>query len=405
MKFLPFVFKHLRATWVRTLSTVVAMALCIFLFCTLRTVLAHFDAFVESRSPRRLVTRWGVSIVGGIPLTHGTRIERVPGVRRVAPVVTFGGVLPARKEGKAEGGAVAETDWTAVFQNFAVDAEPYFAMNPEFMVPPDQLRDFMADRRGCVVGRRLAEKFGWKIGDRFFLQSFVTGMRKRSGPFEFVVRGFVDTDPRKYPGTDTDMMFFHFKYLSEGLGGIEWTHFLMVEIEDPARAAEIAAAIDAEFENAEYETYTETESAFTANFMTLVGDLGALVNGIGLAACFTILLVTANTMSMAVRERRREIAVLKTVGFASRQVMGLVVVEALLLGVAGGGFGLGGTRFALWALNSAPGQTLLGISHLELQPAVALFGASVALALGLAAGVVPAWGAYRAKVTAMLRNP
>jgi putative ABC transport system permease protein len=404
LRFLPFVLKHLKATWLRTASTVVAMGLCIFLFCTLRTVLAHFDAFVESRSPRRLVTRWAVSIVGGIPLTHGRRIERVPGVRRVAPVVTFGGVLPARKQGKAEAGGVAETDWTAVFQNFAVEAEPYFAMNPEFMVPPDQFRDFMADLRGCLIGQRLAQKFGWKIGDRFFLQSFVTGMRKKDGPFEFVVRGLVDTDPRKYPGTDTDMMFFHFKYLSEGLGEIEWTHFFMVEIEDPARAAEIGAAIDAELENTEYETYTETESAFTANFMSLVGDLGALVNGIGLAVCFTILLVTANTMSMAVRERRGEIAVLKTVGFRSGQVMGLVVAEALLLGLAGGGLGIGGARFALWALNSAPGQTLLGISHLELRPAVAFLGVSVALSLGLAAGFVPAWGAYRAKVTDMLRR-
>jgi len=404
MKFLPFVLKHLRATWVRTASTVVAMALCVFLFCTLRSVLDHFDRFVETRSPRRLVTRSAVSIMGSVPLTYAARIQALPGVKRAAATVMFGGVLPARREGKADPDAGWETDWTAVFQNLAVDAEPYFAMSPELMVPPDQFRDFMGDLRGCVIGKKLADKFAWKIGDHFFLQSSVTGMRKKSGPFEFVVRGFVDTDPQKYPGTDTNLMFFHFKYLSESMGGWADTHLYTVEIDAPGRAAEIAAAIDALFENSSNETFTETESAFAAGFMSLVGDLSALLNGIGLAVCFTILLVTANTMSMAVRERRKEIAVLKTVGFGSGRVMGLVVTEALLLGVAGGALGIGGALLTIAVLNGAPRQTFLGIAHLELRPIVALSGLSVALALGFAAGFLPAWGAYRARVTEMLRN-
>ena len=403
MKFLPFVFKHLRATWVRTASTVVSMALCVFLFCTLQSVLVHFDRFVENRSPRRLVTRNAVSIMGTLPLTHEARIQALPGVKRVATGLMFGGVLPARKEGKTDEGQ-GETDWTAVFQNVAVDAEPYFAMSPELIVRPDQFRDFMNDLRGCVVGRKLAEKFGWKIGDHFYLESFVSGLRKKSGPFEFTVRGFIDTDLEKYPGTDPDMMFFHFKYLSESLGGFTETSLFTVEIDDPARAGEISAAIDALFENSSDETFTETERAFMANFISMVGDLSVLLNGIGLAVCFTILLVTANTMSMAVRERRKEIAVLKTVGFGSGQVMGLIVTEAFLLGAAGGALGVGGTLWAVRAINSAPGQTLLGISHLELRPLVAVAGVGVALALGFAAGFFPAWGAYRARVTEMLRS-
>jgi putative ABC transport system permease protein len=404
MKFLPFVFKHLRATWVRTASTVVAMALCVFLFCTLRSVLDHFDQFVQSRSPRRLIIRDAVSIIGSVPLTYASRIEAVPGVKRVAATVMFGGVLPARKEGKAEPGAGFETDWTAVFQNLAVDASPYFAMSPELVVPPEQFRDFMGDLRGCVIGRKLADKFGWKIGDRFFLQSSVSGMRKKSGPFEFVVRGFVDTDLRKYPGTDTNMMFFHFRYLSESMGGWTKTHLFKVEVDDPDRAGEIAASIDAQFENSSSETFTETESAFAASFMSLVGDLSVLVNGIGLAVCFTILLVTANTMSMAVRERRTEIAVLKTLGFRSGQVMGMVVMEALLLGTAGGTLGIAGALLGISLVNRAPEQMILGIADLELRPVVALSGLGVALALGLVAGFLPALGAYRARVTEMLRT-
>ncbi len=404
LKFLPFVFKHLGATRVRTASTIVSMALCVFLFCTLQTVLAHFDDFIEGRSPRRLVTRNAVSIISVIPLTHGPRIQAVSGVKRVAAVIAFGGVLPARREGRVDSGKAGETDWTAVFQNLAVDAEPYFAMNPEVMVAPDQFRDFMRDLRGCVIGRQLAHKFGWKIGDHFFLQSFIPGLRKKSGPFEFTVRGFIDTDLQKFPGTETNIMVFHFKYLIESLDNMDQTQFFLVEIEDPARTAEMAAAIDMLFENSADETLTETESAFSAGFISLVGDLSVLINGIGLAVCFTILLVTANTMSMAVRERRKEIAVLKTVGFGSGQVMGLILSEALILGLAGGALGILGTHWALLAMNSAPGQTLLAISYLELQPAVALLGVSVALGLGFAAGFVPAWGAYRAKVTEMLRS-
>lgn len=404
MKFLPFVFKHLRATWVRTASTIISMALCVFLFCTLQTVLAHFDDFIDGRSPRRLVTRNAVSIISVIPLTHGPRIQALPGVKRVSATIAFGGVLPARKEGKADSGKAGETDWTTVFQNLAVDAEPYFAMSPELMVSPDQFKDFMGDLRGCVLGRQLAEKFGWKIGDRFFLQSFIPGLRKKSGPFEFIVRGFIETDLAKYPGTETNLMLFHFKYLTESLENIDQTQFFLVEIEDPARIAEMSAAIDALFENSGDETYTETESAFSASFISLVGDLSVLINGIGLAVCFTILLVTTNTMSMAVRERRKEIAVLKTIGFGSGQVMGLILAEALVLGASGGLLGVLGTVWALSLMNSAPGQTLLAISHLDLKPVIALSGVSVSLALGLAAGFVPAWGAYRARVTEMLRS-
>jgi putative ABC transport system permease protein len=368
-------------------------------------VLDHFDRFVVTRSPRLLITRSAVSIIGSVPLTYAPRILALAGVKRVAATVMFGGVLPVRKEGKADKDAgFGETDWTTVFQNLAVDAEPYFAMHPEHLVPPEQFRDFMGDLRGCVIGRKLAEKFGWKIGDHFFLQSTVSGMRKKSGPFEFVVRGFVDADRQKYPGTDPSLMFFHFKYLSESMGGWADTHLFTVEVDDPDHAAEIAAAIDAQFENSSAETFTETESAFASSFMSLVGDLSVLVNGIGLAVCFTILLVTANTMSMAVRERRTEIAVLKTLGFASGQVMGLVVTEALLLGAAGGVLGVGGALLAISALNRAPEQMFLGIAELDLRPGVALSGLGVALALGFAAGFLPAWGAYRARVTEMLRN-
>jgi putative ABC transport system permease protein len=400
IRFLPFVLKHLRRNTLRTASTVAAMALCILLFCTLQTALARFNRVIDTRSPKRLVTRNAITFMVPVPQAFGREIGTVPGVRRVAIMNGFGGILPARREGKDAGGA---TDWSNAFQNVAVDAEPYFAMNPELKVAPDELRAFMKDIHGCVIGRELARRFGWSIGDRFFLESFVAGYRKKSGPFEFVIRGFIDADPR-YPGTETELMVFHFRYLDEALGGSIRVMTYLVEIDEPARGAEIGAAIDALFENSAYPTVTESEKTFTAEFMSMAGDLGVLINGVGLTVCFAILLVTANTMSMAVRERRTEIAVLKTIGFTSAEVMGLVVTEALLIGLAGGLLGVAGTGGIIWFLDHATDGTFYGFAGMELRPVVAASGMGVALALGLAAGLAPAVGAYRARVAETLRG-
>jgi putative ABC transport system permease protein len=391
---------------VRTLSTVLAMAICIFLFCTLQSVLAAVNGMLEASSANRLVTRHSVSLVFNLPLAYGNRIQSVPGVKRVAVNSWFGGSLPAKKEGKAEGEA-STTDWSNFFPNMAIEAEPFLAMYPEYTVAPEQKQAFLQDLRGCLIGRKLADKFGWKLGDHFFLESFIPPYRKQDGPFEFVVQGIFDQAPG-YPNADTNLMYFHFKYLYEATGRNLGAGTYWVEIEDPDKAGEVSKAIDALFENSDNQTHTETEKAFAAGFIAMAGNLALLLNGIGLAVAFTILLVTANTMSMAVRERRTEIAVLKTLGFSSSLVMGLVVAEAVLLGVLGGALGIGGSQGILWTLTNAPGikdaLAGIGLTSLDLQPAVAALGFAVALLLGLAAGFVPALGAYRARITEMLRT-
>ena len=406
MKFLPFVLKHLRRNWIRTLSTVVAMAICIFLFCTLQTVLAEINGMLASTSANRLVTRHNVSLVFNLPLSYASRIAAVPGVKRVATTSWFGGSLPAKKEGKAEEGSESTTDWSNFFPNFAVDADPYFAMYPEFEMPPEQYKAFKEDRQGAVIGRKLANKFGWKIGDHFFLESFIAPYRKKDGPFEFTVRAIFDTDPVKHPSTDSNMMLFHYKYFYEGTGQKVAAGTYNIEIGDPSQAGAVSKAIDAQFENSDAQTHTETERAFAASFVAMAGNLAFLLNGIGLVVSFTILLVTANTMSMAVRERRTEIAVLKTLGFSSLQVMGLIVAEALALGALGGGLGLAGSQGLMWFFMHTPVKDMLagiGLSELHLKPAIAVLGFAVALTLGFAAGFVPAMNAYRARITDMLR--
>ena len=408
MKFLPFVLKHLRRNWIRTGSTVVAMAVCIFMFCTMRSVLAQIDSMIESGSASRLVTRHSVSLVFELPLSYGNRIQAVPGVKRVATTSWFGGTLPAKKEGQAEEGAEASTDWSNFFPNMAVDADPYFAMYPEFQIKPDEYQAFKEDLRGAVIGRKLANKFGWKIGDRFFLESFIPPYRKKDGPFEFTVRAIYDVDKTKHPGTDTGFMYFHHKYLYEATGRIVNAGTYAVEIDDPNQAGTVSKAIDAQFENTDAQTLTETEQAFAASFIAMAGNLAFLLNSIALAVSFTILLVTANTMSMAVRERRTEIAVLKTLGFSSGRVMGLIVAEAVFLGALGGALGIGGSRALMWLLTTMPVikdmLAGMGLSELNLQPAVAAVGFAVALFLGLAAGFVPAYNAYRSRITEMLRT-
>jgi putative ABC transport system permease protein len=407
MKFVPFVLKHLRRNWIRTLSTVIAMSVCIFLFCTLQTVLASINGMLESTSASRLVTRNAVSLVFNLPLSYEQRIAGVPGVKRVAISSWFGGSLPAKKEGKADEGSETTTDWSNFFPNMGVEAEPYFQMYPEFQIPPDQFQAFQQDLQGCVIGRKLANKFGWKIGDHFFLESFIPPYRKKSGPFEFVVRAIFDTDAA-HPNTDSNLMLFHFKYLYEGTGQQLGAGTYSIEINDPNQAGAVSKAIDATFENSDNQTHTETEQAFAASFVAMAGNLAFLLNSIGLAVSFTILLVTANTMSMAVRERRTEIAVLKTLGFSSLQVLGLVVAEALALGALGGGLGLAGSQGLMWFLTHTPGirdmLAGLGLSELHLKPMIAAVGFAVALGLGFAAGFGPALTAYRARITDMLRT-
>jgi len=407
MKFLPYLLKHLRRNWFRTTLTVLAMALCIFLFCTLQSVLAQINALLEGTSAKRLVTRHAVSLVFNLPLSYGARIQPVPGVERVARVSWFGGSLPAKKEEKGSEGESSTADFSNFFPNLAVESEPFFAMYPEYILPPEQYREFRADRRGAVIGRKLADRFGWKVGDTFYLESFIPPYRKPDGPFEFVVKGIFDTDPVRYPGTDTNLMVFDFDYLYESTGRRIGSGTYYVEIADPEKAGEVSRAIDALFENSDAGTRTETEKAFAASFVSMAGNLSLLLNGIGVAVTFTILLVVANTMSIAVRERRTEIAVLKTLGFTSRQVMGLVVAESVLIGILGGTLGIGASEGLMWLLTHTPGirdaLAGLGLSELSLRPLVAVLGFANAVFLGFVAGFFPALGAYRARITDMLR--
>ena len=393
MKYLPYVLKHLRRNWIRTASTLAGLALCIFLICALQTVLDAIRKTTEDADPSRIITRHAVSLNFRLPPSYKPRIQAIPGVRSVAISTWFGGVYRDIKD---------------FFPNFAVESEDYFQMYPEIQIPPDQYKEYLQDMQGLLIGRDVATKHGLKIGDQIQMESISPPYRVR-GPLKFNVRAIYTADPAQASRVNLGMAFFHYKYLYETIkdsaGSYAGAGTFNVQVANPAQAGAVMRAIDANFENSDVQTKTETEGAFLAGFINLIGNLTSLLNTVGMAVAFAILLVTANTMSMAVRERRTEIAVLKTLGFSAGLVMTLVIVEALALGVIGGLVGIGLAQATVGYMGQLPfmGFILGNLAGLSVSPLVAAITLSTAVGLGLAAGFVPAFGAYRARITDMLR--
>jgi putative ABC transport system permease protein len=390
MGFAPLIFGHLRRNWLRALSTVIAMSLCIFIFCVMQATTRAVNAGLQTASSSRLITQNAIGWIFTLPVTYKQKISSMPGVSAVSSVTWFGGVY---------------RDLRDFFPNLAVDPESYLVLHPEYVLSPEARKSFLADKRSCVVGRGLAQKFGWKVGDTVSLQSFIPAYRK-DGAFELVIRGLFDADRRRFPGTDEKLLLFHFDYFYDSLGGRIGPVTYTVGVADPDQAGAISKSIDDLFRNSETETRTQTEQAFRASFVSLAGNLSLMLNVIALAASCTILLVTANTMTMAMRERRNEIAVLKTLGFSGWRVMNLVLGEGLSLGLVGGGLGVLLSIVAVRALPSFPlvGDVVRSAPQQGLSPLVATSGLALALVLSLLAALVPALIAFRARVNDMLRS-
>jgi putative ABC transport system permease protein len=389
MRFLPLVLRQLRHNLVRTTSTVLAMIVCIFLFCTLQTIVTAVDSELRCANASRLVVRNAISLFYSLPLTYRDKVRAVPGVKNVA---TAGFWL------------LAFGDSADFFEHpaYAIEPEAYLAIYPEYVLAPHEKSAFLAERRGCIIGPETAEEFRWKVGDAIRLEDRTANLP----PFDFVVSGIYEVDAFRHPGVDTRILFFHHEYLEERSSHRVGAGFLVVEVDDPARAASVAAAIDRSFEDSERQTRTATESAFRAGMVSMAGNLTRILRVIGVAVVFTILVVTANTMSMAVRQRRREIAVLRTLGFGRGLVMALILGEALVLGVLGGSLGAAFGQVAIQALPRLPvvGWAVQHYPSLRLSASVGATGFALAIVLSLSAGLVPATIACRARVSDLLRT-
>lgn len=362
----------------RTFLTIASVALALFLFASLRTVITTIGAAAQFGSARRLVTTNATGFVLPLPVAYANRLETIAGVQKVTWANWFGGRYG---------------DGKRFFATFAVDADSYLDIYPEMSVPPDQKEAFLQDRAGALIGVRLLDIFGWKVGQNITLQGTIF-----PGDWTFTIRGvYTPTDPV----INDDALMFHFEYLDERLGRTGQAGWYILEIDRPESAAGVAKVIDDQFRSSPAPTKTGTEQAFNASFATMWGNIGLLMNTIGLAVVFAILLVTANAMMMSARERTRELAVLKTIGYSDRLLFGLVLLEAGIITVTGAVLGLGAAKLLYRATNFNAGGFLPGF---DVTWATLVLGGVIALLLMLASGIVPAARAARLPVVAALRN-
>jgi putative ABC transport system permease protein len=378
MKFLHLVLANLGRHKRRTFLTITSVALALFLFASLRTVVTTIDRAAQFGSARRLVTINATGLVFPLPLSYANRLQAMKGVSAVTWANWFGGRYGDNKR---------------FFAQFAVDPASYLAMYPEIVLPEDQKQAFMRERSSAIVGRRLLDVFGWKLGQNVTIQGTIF-----PGDWTFTIRGV-------YTPADAvindDMLIFHHQYLEERTGRPGLAGWYVVEVTDPNNTAGIAKAIDDQFRNSSAPTKTGTEQAFNASFATMWGNVSLLMGTIGVAVVFAILLVTANAMMMSARERTGEVAVLKTIGFTDRTLFGLVMLEAGIIALTGAFIGLGGAKLLYKATNFNAAGFLPGF---DVTTNTLLLGTGVALLLMLASGLVPAMQAARLPVVQALRR-
>lgn len=378
MKYLHLVLANLGRHKRRTLLTIASVALALFLFASLRTVVTTLAAAAQFGSARRLVSTNATGIVFPLPLSYANKLQATPGVEAVSWANWFGGRYGDNKR---------------FFAQFAVDPASYLEMYPEIALPEDQKQAFIRERSSAIIGRRLVDIFGWKLGQDVTIQGTIY-----PGDWTFTIRGI-------YTPTDAvindDMMLFQHEYLEERTGRPGQAGWYVLRIADGDQSASIAKGIDDQFRNSNAATKTGTEQAFNASFATMWGNVSLLMGTIGMAVVFAILLVTANAMMMSARERTREVAVLKTIGFTDRTLFGLVMLEAGLIAGIGAVLGLGGAKLLYKSTNFNAGGFLPGF---DVTTSTLTIGAGVTLLLMLASGLVPAVRAARLPVVQALRR-
>ena len=383
MKYLPLVWRNLWRRKVRTIFTLACIFIAFLLFGVLMTIRTAFSLGVELAGMDRLVIIHKVSLIMPLPVSYQGRIRAIEGVSDVTHNSWFGGIYQ---------------DPSNFFAQIAVEPEPFMSIYPEYRLPADQMKAWLADRQGAIAGRDLAERFGWKVGDRIPIQGTIWRPRSGTGDtWEFNLVGIYDGAQ----GVDKTQLFFRYDYLDEnrqfGEGLVGW---YIVKVDDPARSLELAQTFDDMFANSPEETKTTTEKGFVESFAAQIGDIGSIMIAILAAVLFTILLVVANTMAQSVRERTSELAVLKTLGFSNGTVLALVLAESLFIAVLGGAFGLG--LAWLFVQQGDPTGGMLPTFVLPTRDVVT--GAWLMLALGILAGALPAAQAMRLRIVDALRR-
>jgi putative ABC transport system permease protein len=376
----------------RTLLTVFGVGVALFLFCFLESVLASFNAGVNMSDASRLIVQHKESIIFELPMSYRSRIEQIEGVTGVSMASWFGALS---QEPGPDGKKREE-----FFAQFAADIEHYLPLYPEIKVPPDQLRNLLGDKMGCLLGAKIAERLRKKVGDRLVLRSTIWAQKDGSPIWEFNVRAIYMSDS---PTFDQTMMMFPHKRFDEarqfGQGNVG---LYILAIADPGRSTEIAAAIDSLFANSPHETRTMTEKAFNLQFVSMIGNFQLLLRSIGSVIVLTMLLVSANTMMMSARERTREMGILKAIGFSDGHVFLLLIGEALAISLLGALAGVGLAWLAANVLHFNPKPDFFPVFYVPNESMLAAAG--LAALTGLLSGIMPAVAGMRLKATEALRS-
>jgi putative ABC transport system permease protein len=380
MKFIPLIWMNVWRRKIRTTFTLLSVFMAFLLFGIVMTIRAAFGVGVDVAGLDRLVLINKIALIFPLPISYQARLRQTPGVQAVTHQTWFNGAYQKTNN---------------VLTTMAVDTETFLDIYKEIQVPPEQAKQWLGDRQGAIAGRDLANRYGWKIGDRIPLISPIWEPRE---PWEFNLVGIYDGS-----GTvDKTQFFFRYDYLEENRasamrGNVGW---YIVKISDASQSVELSRTFDAMFANSPFETKTTTEKGFIEGFAKQVGDIGSITIAISSVVLFMFGLVAASTMVQSVRERTSELAVLKTLGYKDRTILTLVLCESLFITVVAGGLGLA----VAWVLVQA-GDPTGGLLPIFMLPAsnVAI-GVVLMVLMGLLAGAAPAVGAMRLRITDALRR-
>ena len=373
-----FVIANLFRKKTRTILTILSVIMAFLLFGLLQSLNSIFSSGADFVGATRLMTQARVSFTQALPLSMVPKLESVPGVARVAYSQWFGGIWQEN---------------TPVFV-FAVDPQRHHDVYPEWVMPEEQWKAFQQTRTSMLAGRLLAQKYGWKVGQKIPLSSNIYPQKNNSKSWAFDLVGIYDGKDESWQ-KQTNQVFINHDYFDEAnLFGKGRTNFYILKLTPGADAAGVSKTIDAMFENSPDETKTQTEKDFNLSFVKQIGDIGLIVRWILFAVFFTLLLVVGNTMAQSVRERVPELAVLKTLGFTDGSVLGFVLAEAIVLCLFGGLIGLMlATLLGAMVEQATGGQFQLNVNRL-----IWAIGIGAILLMSLAVGLLPALRARRLKI-------
>ncbi len=381
------VLRHATSHPVRSLLTVAAVGVAMFLFCFLRSIVTSLDAAVKASASNRIVTASAVSLFQSLPTAYREQIRDVPGVQSVSRLTWFGGLYQ---------------DESGFFGQFGTDPEVILEQYPELLLPPAERAAWVADRKGCIIGAGLAEKYGWRVGDEIPLIGTIYPRVDRA-EWRFTVCGVYRSAKAN---VDEMTLYFHWSYLDETLErgeaqGPRGTSVLLVRVQDGVRAEDVSAAIDAYYSGGPQRTRTQSEAAFQADFVNMLGNLPTFLGMIGAAVLLAILLGIVNTMTISARERVRSMGILKSLGFPDAVAAQLYLLESIAL------VGIGATIGLALAYGSVPFfRKLFGVQipMYEVAPDTLVLAVFLTIVIGLLGGAVPALASARLKAVEALRR-